>query len=115
MHDYWPYIAMWSVYAGRSPLNRRLLDLLACPIDKYYPLELYELNTNKEVIVDGVLVCTKCGRYYPIIDEIPVMLPDDLRQKDEDIAFLSKWSHQLPEKIVFMGKPFHLEKPISNR
>jgi len=92
-------------------LNRKLLDILACPIDKYYPLELHELNTKGDLIVDGALVCSKCGRYYPIIEEIPIMLPDDLRKREEDIAFLSKRAHQLPAKIVYEGKPFHLEKP----
>ncbi|MDP6460031.1 MAG: Trm112 family protein [Candidatus Hydrothermarchaeota archaeon] len=26
-----------------------------------------------------VLVCVDCKRWYPIIDDIPHMLPDDLR------------------------------------
>ena len=62
-------------------MQRKLLDILACPIDKHYPLQLMEFNTKEEVILDGVLLCSQCGRYYPIIDEIPVMLPDDLRTK----------------------------------
>jgi uncharacterized protein YbaR (Trm112 family) len=89
------------------------LDILACPIDKYYPLDLYEFTTKGDVIVDGALLCTKCGRYYPIIDEIPAMLPDDLRKKEEDINFLSKWLNQLPAKVVYEGRPFHLEKNMN--
>ncbi|MCS7116329.1 MAG: Trm112 family protein [Nitrososphaerota archaeon] len=91
-------------------MKRRLLDILACPIDKHYPLELIELNVNNDVIIDGVLVCSMCGRYYPIIDEIPVMLPDDLRDKNEDLEFLRKWAGRLPERIVYHGKPYHLER-----
>src|SRR5215510_4481970 len=60
------------------PMKRKLLDILACPIDKHYPLQMVELRTNGEIVVDGVLVCSECRRYFPIIDEIPVMLPDDL-------------------------------------
>ncbi len=89
-------------------MKRKLLDILACPIDKHYPLELLEFNTNGEVIVDGVLLCTECKRYYPIIDEIPVMLPDDLRSKSEDIGFLSKWKDRLPEEVVHSGLPSNL-------
>lgn len=90
-------------------MKRKLLDILACPIDKHYPLELFEVNSEGDVIVDGALVCTECNRYYPIIDEIPVMLPDDLRNKNEDLDFLAKYREKLPEKVVKMGKPHHLD------
>ncbi len=89
-------------------MKRKLLDILACPIDKHYPLEMLEFNTNGEIIVDGVLLCTECRRYYPIIDEIPVMLPDDLRSKSEDIGFLNKWKDRLPKEVVHSGLPNNL-------
>jgi uncharacterized protein YbaR (Trm112 family) len=90
-------------------MKRKLLDILACPIDKHYPLELFEIRSEGDIVVDGALVCTSCNRFYPIIDEIPVMLPDDLRNKNEDIDFLMKNRDRLPEKIVKQGKPIHLE------
>jgi uncharacterized protein YbaR (Trm112 family) len=90
-------------------MKRKLLDILACPIDKHYPLELFEVKSEGDLIVDGVLVCTQCNRYYPIIEEIPVMLPDDLRNKNEDLDFLAKYREKLPEKVVKEGKPHHLE------
>jgi uncharacterized protein YbaR (Trm112 family) len=93
----------------RYGLKRKLLDILACPIDKHYPLELFEVKSEGELVVDGALACTQCGRYYPIIDEIPVMLPDELRNKNEDLDFLAKYQDRLPEKIVKQGKPHHLE------
>lgn len=89
-------------------MQRKLLDILACPIDKHFPLSLIELNVRGDVIVDGVLTCTACGRYYPIIEEIPVMLPDNLRNKKEDIGFLERWSTKLPENVVRGGKPWSL-------
>jgi uncharacterized protein YbaR (Trm112 family) len=90
-------------------MKRKLLDILACPIDKYYPLELFEIKSEGDLIVDGALFCTQCNRYYPISDEIPVMLPDELRNKNEDLNFLVKFRDKLPEKIVKEGKPLHLE------
>ena len=90
-------------------MKRKLLDILACPIDKHYPLELFELNSEQDLIVDGALACTECNRYYPIIDEIPIMLPDELRNKNEDLDFLTKYKDRLPEKITKQGKPHHLE------
>ena len=90
-------------------MQRRLLDILACPIDKHYPLELLEFSLRgADVIVDGVLLCSECGRYYPIMDEIPVMLPDNLRNRKEDLDFLEKWSANLPERVVHGGKPWSL-------
>ncbi len=90
-------------------MKRKLLDILACPIDKHYPLELFDLKSEGDLIVDGVLACSQCNRYYPIIDEIPVMLPDELRNKNEDLEFLSRYKDRLPDKIALQGRPHHLE------
>lgn len=90
-------------------MRRKLLDILACPIDKHYPLQLLEFSTKEpDVIVDGVLLCDECDRFYPIIDEIPVMLPDDLRNTREDTDFLNKWKDRLPKETVAKGKPVNL-------
>ncbi len=89
-------------------MQRKLLDILACPIDKHYPLELLEFELRDEIIVSGVLLCSKCGRYYPITDEIPVMLPDNLRNRNEDLAFLERWKDRVPHEVVHGGKPWSL-------
>jgi uncharacterized protein YbaR (Trm112 family) len=90
-------------------MRRKLLDILACPIDKHYPLALLEFSSKEpDVVVDGVLTCETCGRFYPIIDEIPVMLPDDLRSKKEDLEFLTKWKDRLPKETLTVGKPVNL-------
>ncbi len=89
-------------------MQRKLLDILACPIDKYYPLNLLEFTTKGDLIVDGVLLCDKCKRFYPIIDEIPVMLPDELRDRKEDTDFLRRWKERLPSEVVQSGKPINL-------
>lgn len=91
-----------------------MLELLACPIDKHYPLELFEINIKEDkdnedaIITDGVLFCNKCYRFYPIIDEIPVLLPDELREKQKDIDFLHKWHNKIPSKIIYDGNPWHI-------
>ncbi|MDW3604324.1 MAG: Trm112 family protein [Nitrososphaeraceae archaeon] len=133
-------------------MKKNMLDILACPLDKNYPLELIELNVkelekedkvkenyhplnndentpivkknnigggnkaneikrndNKVIIViDGILYCKKCSRFYPIIDEIPIMLPDELREKEKDLQFLTKWKHSIPEEILTNSNPWHL-------
>jgi uncharacterized protein YbaR (Trm112 family) len=112
-------------------MRKSLLDILACPIDKNYPLELFEIVTktlddtgkhyhndliessddSKEIIItEGILFCSRCSRYYPIIEEIPIMLPDELREKTKDIEFLQRWRDKIPEKIIKYGNPWSLEK-----
>lgn len=123
-------------------MRKSLLDILACPIDKHNPLDLYDIsldstsgtvipkgngrNSNDklldekminqtgkidsgeskaEIISDGLLFCTRCSRFYPIIEEIPIMLPDNLRDREKDLEFLQKWSYRLPERITKQAKP----------
>ncbi|WP_460025141.1 Trm112 family protein [Infirmifilum sp. SLHALR2] len=128
----------------------RLMDLLACPYDKHFPLELYviekvryertftfkskpacelycafkgvkveELKGSdpgcdeciKYEVKTGVLYCPECGRWWPIKDEIPIILPDNLRKKESDLKFLESVREKLPEKVVMGGKPWNLSQP----
>ncbi len=84
------------------------MDILACPIDKKYPLELFEIKEKDNVISEGALFCPKCSRFYPIIEEIPIMLPDELRNKKQEIEFLKNNKDELPEKIITKANPWHL-------
>ncbi len=47
-------------------IDKELLSILACPACK----EDVELR-------DGKIVCTKCGRKYPIKNGIPILLIDE--------------------------------------
>ena len=85
------------------------MDILACPIDKYYPLELHVFE-EKDEIVTGLMLCPKCLRWFPIRDEIPEMLPDELREKKEEVSFMRKWENRIPNKILVEGKPYNLKK-----
>lgn len=128
-------------------MKYRLMDLLACPIDKDFPLklivfqeeernveykpdgvlcELYcglkDVNVKgsgisveecsrcmREEILNGILICSKCNRWYPILDEIPQLLPDELREPEEDLSFLKKYAEKIPRSILEGGKPFNLK------
>ncbi len=48
------------------PVDKELLEILACPVDKAPLLE----ESDR-------LVCTTCGRRYPVRDGIPVMLVEE--------------------------------------
>lgn len=54
---------------GCEVIDKELLEILACPACK------------APVTQQGDrIVCTKCGRRYPIRNEIPVMLIDEAEQ-----------------------------------
>ena len=89
-------------------MNKTMIDILACPIDKTHPLELFEINEKDNIVSEGALFCTKCSRYFPIIEEIPIMLPDELRDKKQEMEFLKNHKGKLPEKIIKMANPWHL-------
>ena len=38
------------------------------------------------------------------------MLPDELRDKDEDLAFLRKYREKIPRKVLLEGKPWNLSE-----
>ncbi|MCS7126118.1 MAG: Trm112 family protein [Aigarchaeota archaeon] len=123
-------------------MKYRLMDLLACPICKKFPLNLivfmeeeikpphkivrcelfcayHNIDLSNQVstdcekcysreIRDGLIFCGNCNRWYPIEEEIPRMLPDELRNKNDDISFLNKWRMKIPERILYEGKPSSL-------
>ena len=52
---------------------------LCCPFDKSdMSLEIIEQTLEQDVRL-GSLTCTTCKRFYPIIDGIPIMSPDEYR------------------------------------
>jgi uncharacterized protein YbaR (Trm112 family) len=95
-----------------TAIKKKLMEILACPIDKYHPLELHVFE-EKEDIKEGVIICPKCQRWYPIRDEIPEMLPDELREEKDELLFLKKWKKKFPKEIMLEGKPFNLGRETS--
>ena len=57
-----------------SKLDKKLLDLLVCPVSKG-PLEQ----------ISDELVCKVSKLAYPIKDGIPVMLPEEARDLSNDL------------------------------
>ncbi|UCC20214.1 MAG: hypothetical protein JSV62_02710 [Promethearchaeota archaeon] len=79
-------------------------------IENIYP-ELYLINKIKlEIEIEsGLLYCQKCNRWYPIIDTIPQMLPDEYRNEEKDLEFLSTNKHLLDEEFLKQDlKPFKI-------
>jgi len=87
-------------------LKKWLMEILKCPVCKHAPLELY-VFVEREEIEEGIIFCSKCRRWYPIIGGIPHLLPDELRSKSEDVKFLKRWLNEIPEKILKYGLPYN--------
>jgi uncharacterized protein YbaR (Trm112 family) len=115
-------------------MKYRLLDILACPMCKGFPLKLtvfeehsitppekirkcelycgYHRGFVKDLaetlcercygleVGAGLLECASCGRWYPIVNEMPRMLPDDLRDRKLEKQFIETWKSLLPASIV---------------
>ena len=73
--------------------------------------ELYFLNKVKtEIEIEtGLLFCAQCKRWYPIIETIPQMLPDEYRNEKKEIEFL-KPNKDLLDSTFFNQnlKPYNL-------
>ena len=97
-----------------SKIKNKILDynknLNPIKIDQILP-ELFFLNKIKleTEIESGLLLCQKCNRWYPIIDTIPQMLPDEFRNKKKDIEFLQSKKNLLNKEFFNKDlKPFKL-------
>ncbi|MGV9102884.1 MAG: Trm112 family protein [Promethearchaeia archaeon] len=103
-------------------MKRWLMEILVCPIEdcrSSLNLEVFESHTHQtddgmvEEIDAALIMCPNCGRWYPVIDGIPCMLPDNLRkekkQMKEETTFLEKWKEDISTRILADGIPFGLE------
>ena len=68
-----------AAHTIEAAMRKDLIDILACPVDKS-PLTLQIDEENGDEVIQGALVCTKCGERYPIEDRIPNLLPPEARK-----------------------------------
>lgn len=84
-----------------SSIPPKPIDILRCPEDEYYPLDSLVFEEIDSRIKTGVLRCQKCGRYYPIKEQLVEMLPDILRDFYIDHSFLLRWENKLTPDFEF--------------
>ncbi|HLH45322.1 MAG TPA: Trm112 family protein [bacterium] len=75
-------------------MKQWLMDILQCPICRNEKLSLKAVEVNGDEITWGVILCDACKRWFPIINSIPHMLPDEFRKK-EDKEFAERVSKLL--------------------
>ncbi|MFX1449846.1 MAG: Trm112 family protein [Promethearchaeota archaeon] len=64
-------------------------------------------------IEEGIIICEKCKRWYPIIETFPQMLPDELRKEKPEKEFFRKWKDNIKEEILLKALPFNLENYVT--
>lgn len=80
---------------------------LCCPFDKG-DLNLKVFKENDGEIMEGLMSCTVCDRYFPIIYGIPIMTPDEYRQHQLEAPVLKRWGLQLDDN----KEQFRLEERL---
>lgn len=81
-----------------------LLKKLCCPQDKQ-DLTLKIFNKGEDgSVLEGLLTCPQCGRYYPIVYGIPIMTPDEYREKALEEPILKKWGLKVETDTRFLLK-----------
>ena len=60
-------------------MKRKLMEILACPMCKFHPLDLEVTREEGGEIIEGAIRCPKCKIDYPVRDRIPNMLPPEMR------------------------------------
>lgn len=79
-------------------------DKLCCPFDKSgLQLEVYLQDEEKNVI-EGLMTCTSCKRYFPIAYGVPIMTPDEYRERQLERPLIEKWKPDF-EPQGFLSTP----------
>lgn len=124
---YWGVDYLKCIYCGNYPLKLIVLDSsreevdttgLEVPLCRNYCSYVgEEVIRGREYpcrecisigIREAVLYCSKCSRWYPVVDGILHMLRDNKRRESAEKEFLRKWRERLPREVLLEGKPFNL-------
>ncbi len=95
------YIHPCAHYCSRlDRVISETVDRKEFPCDKCHEIE----------IVEGLLFCPECKRWFSILDEIPHLVRDELRLVERECELLEKYRDELPPEILETGKPFNLKE-----
>lgn len=79
-------------------MTESFAEKLCCPIDKHdLDMNVFVRHEVSDEIIEALLTCPDCGRYYPVIYGIPIMTPDEYRDKAIEAPTLKKWGLNLKE------------------
>ncbi len=109
---------------GEFSMKEWLLDIIVCPdpqcrsklnITVFEEHEIETEDSKVREIDEALLTCPSCGRWYPVINGIACLLPDEDRkdpsQLNRELSFLKRWKDRIPKEILENGKPFGYSEP----
>lgn len=79
------------------------MNILQCPVCKSGKLKLRVAVKEGEEILWGAILCGGCKRWFPIINGIPHLLPDELR-RNEDKEFIN-FAASMIRGVTFQLRP----------
>lgn len=88
-----------------------LLRIICCPsCGSSGRLRIEHTLSESETgeLLDGILRCDKCSRWYRVEEGIPDLVRDALREVADERAFLRRYEEQIPAAILEEGSPVSL-------
>lgn len=77
-----------------------LIKKLCCPFDKEeLELAVFAKDTDANIL-EGMLTCSHCKRYYPIAYGVPIMSPDEYRELKFEKPLLERWKSQIKDSYT---------------
>lgn len=87
-------------------MTRSLFEKLCCPVDKN-DLDIQVITEGEEgEILEALMSCPRCERYFPVIYGIPILIPDEYRDESMEKPLLKRWNAQLemsPDSYALPG------------
>ncbi|MHA2299283.1 MAG: hypothetical protein ACXADA_24905 [Candidatus Hodarchaeales archaeon] len=88
-------------------MDKEILPLLICIYcnkeDEDFELHVFKQENNE--VVDAILYCPSCHRYYMILDTVVYMTKDSDRIKKDEHRFLKLYEKELPDHVKKNMKP----------
>lgn len=79
-------------------MKTETINKLCCPFDKGDLALQVILQDVEKNIIQGLLTCNQCNRYYPIIHGIPIMNSDEFREFKLEQPLIDSWQKNLQGK-----------------
>jgi uncharacterized protein YbaR (Trm112 family) len=83
-------------------MRLKTIEKLCCPFDKGdLSLKVLAKDTEQNVI-EGILSCAHCKRNYPIVYGVPIMSPDEYRQKQLEQPIMEQWKLEYGQNALMI-------------
>lgn len=89
-----------SLESHQSSAEAFLLSLIRCPACGSDQFKLHSFQSNQEGTECGLISCTACRAWYPIVDFIPVLSLNSVLVRDIKQRLISTWAHEFDFSVL---------------